>query len=128
MEEMQLAIDAATTPTVQLWMNWMLIVFAISILFLWKSVPARYVLGTFILSGFTGLLLFKLTGEVHLLGISHLLLWMPLAIYLYFKVLKQELFKLRSIYGLWIVLLMTTIVISLLFDIRDIALVVMGAK
>lgn len=85
-------------------------------------------LGSFILSGFAGLLVFKITGEVHLIGIAHLVLWLPLAIYLYFKVLKLRAFKLRSIYGLWIVLLMGTIVISLLLDIRDIALVLLGEK
>jgi hypothetical protein len=123
MDEMTQAINSATTPNVQLWMNWMLVIFALSILFVWKYHSARYVLVAFILSALLGLAVFKLTKEPHLIGIAHIVLWGPLAFYLYFKVMKDKTFKLKSVFGIWLVMLLATILISLVFDIRDIVLV-----
>ena len=128
MEAMEQAINAATSPAVQLWMNWMLGIFLASILFVWKYPAARWVLGAFVLSAVLGLLIFNLTGNPHLLGITHLVLWAPLAVYLYQKVVRAEGFQFKSVYGIWIALLLITIVISLLFDVRDIALVLLGMK
>jgi hypothetical protein len=44
------------------------------------------------------------------------------------KEVKSDGFKFQSPYGVWAMLLMTTIMISLLFDIRDIVLVGIGQK
>lgn len=128
MEEMNQAINAATSPAVQMWMNWMLLVFMLSIVFVWKFPPARWVLGAFILSGIVGFLIFKITQKPHLIGISHIVLWIPLGLYLYKSVIKSSNFKRRSIYGVWILLVMATIVISVVFDFRDVAMVFLGMK
>lgn len=128
MKAMQQAIDAATTPAVQMWMNWMLIIFAASLLFVWKYPPARLALGAFVLSALAGIVIFNLTGEPYLLGISHILFWAPLAYYLYKQVVRNNEFRIRSLYGVWVILLLITIVVSLVFDVRDIALVLLGMK
>jgi len=128
MEEMELAINAATSPAVQMWMNWMFIVFATSIAFVWKYNSARVVLVAFILSLPGAILVFNLTNTVHLIGIVHLLIWGPLAVYLVIVDLKSSSFKFASIYGVWITLLIGTIVVSLVFDVRDIILVLLGMK
>jgi hypothetical protein len=62
------------------------------------------------------------------LGIVHLLLWSPILIYIMRVEFKSDDFKLKSPYGVWTILLMVTIVISLLFDIRDLIIVMMGLK
>jgi len=128
MEEMMNAVNAATAPAVQMWMNWMVLIFLCSILFVWKHVPARFVLGAFFLGAIIALVIFNINPNPHLLGISHLLVWVPLAIYLYRKVVRSDTFRPASPYGIWIVLLLATIAISTVFDIRDLVLVAMGQK
>jgi len=127
-EEMELAINAATTPAVQIWMYWMMLVFAISLLFVWKYKAARIVLVSFILTMPVALLIFNLSKSVHLIGIAHLIIWGPLAFFLIKYELKRSSFSFKSAYGVWVMLLLGTIAISLVFDIRDIILVMLGEK
>ena len=128
MHDMMTAIEASSTPIVALWINWMVLIFLLSIIFVWRHKTARYVLLAIILTGPIGYLVWSLTGKVHLIGIAHLIVWFPMAVYLYFNEFKQENFKWKSVYGVWLILLVTTIIISLVFDVRDIALVLMGQK
>lgn len=132
------ALDAAmqlgTSNAVKMWINWMGIIFLSSLFFVWKRKPARYVLLAMLLTLPLGFLVWKLSNSIHLIGIAHLILWLPLLIYLY----KVEYSKstssaarpdrLKSSYYIWLSLLILTIVISLIFDVRDIALVLMGQK
>jgi len=128
MEEMQLAIDAATTPAVKVWMNWMLLIFLLSVVFVWKHVGARYVLGAFFLTIPFAMVVFNLTQSAHLVGISHILVWGPLAYFLIRRDVKNASFKPASPYGVWLILLLGTIAVSLIFDVRDIILVMLGMK
>ena len=128
MEEMEQAINAATSPAVQMWMNWMFVIFATSIAFAWKYKTARIVLVAFIVNLPVAMLVFSLTNSVHLIGIAHLLIWGPLAVYIVISDLKSSSFKPASLYGVWIILLLGTIVVSLIFDVRDITLVLLGTK
>ena len=115
-------------PMIQYWMNWMLAIFMGSMFFIMRHKPARMVMLTFVVSMPVALLLFYFTENIHLFGIVHLVLWLPLLIFLFKKVLKAPDFKMQSLYGVWVILLSNTIFISLLFDIRDIALVLLGKK
>lgn len=128
MEEMNSAILAATTPIVQIWMNWMMIIFLASVFFVWNHKSARFILAALFLSAPIALFIFKTTNNVHLIGITHLLVWIPLIVYLYFSEIKDKLTQLKSIYGVYLVLFLSTILISLVFDVRDITLVAMGLK
>ena len=71
---------------------------------------------------------FYLTNTVHLIGIAHIIIWLPLLIFLYRVDFKSGSFKKISPHGIWAILLVTTIVISLIFDVRDIVLVSIGKK
>jgi len=128
MEEMELAIDAATTPAVKMWMNWMMIIFLLSIVFVWKHKAARYVLGVIIISMPLAIIIFSVTKSPHLIGIAHIIVWSPLAILLVLKEIRNSDFKFKSAYGIWLVLLIATIAVSLVFDVRDITLVMLGLK
>lgn len=128
MEEMSQAIHAVTSPVVRVWVNWMMLVFACSIVFAWKYAPARVVLAVFGITLLLSLLIYRLTNEPHLLGLGHILLWAPLAWYLITRVIKNERFNAVTPYGTWVLLLVFTIFISLLFDIRDVGLVAAGRK
>ncbi len=115
-------------PLVQYWMNWMMLVFVLSIVFVWNRKPARYVLLSFVLTMPVAMLVFYLTATVHLLGIAHLLVWGPLFYYLYSVEIKPQGLAFNSPYSIWLLLLMATIAISLVFDIRDLVLVLLGSK
>jgi len=122
---MELAINAATSPAVKIWMNWMLAIFASSIFFVWKHKTAWSVLGTLLASLPLALLIFKFTQSVPLIGLAHVALWLPLAIFLIMTELKGKVAQLKTPYGVYIVLLLITITISLFFDIRDAILIVL---
>ena len=128
MEELDAAMKAGTSLAVQYWMNWMLLIFASSLFFVWKDKPARVVLAAFILTMPIGFAIWSMTKNVHLLGIAHLLIWLPLLVYLYIKVIKTQEFELKSLYGVWLILLSSTILVSLVFDVRDVFLVLTGTK
>jgi hypothetical protein len=128
MEEMTAAINAATSPVVQIWMNWMLAIFAISIIFVWKYKGARWVLLALFLSIPAAYFLFQATKDPWLLGLIHFVLWIPLGIHLLVVEIKRPEVRIASIYGVWLVLLLATIVISLVFDFRDVFQVLTGSR
>jgi hypothetical protein len=125
----QLNQQMAVLPQwVQYWMNWMMFIFLVSVVFVWKFKTSRYVLAAFILTFPVAMLVFYVTQNAHFLGIAHLILWAPLLSGLIKYEIKQENFNFASIYGIWLVLLMTTISISLVFDTRNIAMIMLGYK
>ena len=131
MEALQVQINAQMavlgTP-VELWMNWMVIIFMCSLLFAWRNKEARWAFAALVISLPTALLIFKLWGNVHLFALAHLLWWTPLLVYLILSFQRQEKFKQWGALRLWHHLLCITIVISLIFDLRDVYLVISGVK
>ncbi len=113
---------------IRYWVNWMGIIFLISVIFVWKKKSAQFVLLSMVLTIPVALGVFYWTETIHLLGVAHILVWVPLFYYLAKYEMKSESFSFKSIYGIWLCLLMTTISISLVFDVRDIALVITGNK
>jgi len=79
---MELAINEVTSPAVQIWINWMMIIFFTAIIFVWKFKAARIVLASFILTLPIAMLIFNLAHSAHLIGIAHIIVWGPLAFYL----------------------------------------------
>lgn len=136
MEEFNAAMMAGTSETVKVWMNWMSTVFLASLIFVWKFKAARFTFLALLLTGVGAVIVWTLTKNIHLLGIVHLVVWFPLAVYLWKTVLskptRSELSPNPTLYSraffIWVILLFATIVISLLFDVRDIYLVLTGAK
>jgi len=136
MEGMQAALDAGMTPAVKIWVNWMMIVFFASIIFIWKYWTARWALIAILITLPIGVLIFQQTQNIHLIGIAHIIAWLPLAVYIWkttlSKTAKASAPDNPSLYHraffFWACLLFATIVISLLFDVRDIFLVLTGGK
>ncbi len=136
LDDINAAMEVGTSDAVKVWMNWMSIVFIASLIFVWKYKPARWVLAALIATMIGAVIVWTLTRNIHLLGIVHLIVWLPLAIYLWKSVLsnsaKTSLAESPSLYDrsffIWICLLFATIVISLIFDVRDIFLVMQGMK
>jgi len=99
MEEMEAAINATSSPAVKIWM--------------------KAVLATLLLSMPLAIYIFGTTQSVPLIGLAHIALWLPLAIFLIIVEIKGKTAQLKTPYGIYIVLLLVTIAISLFFDIRD---------
>ena len=129
MEAFNLAVEAVAldNPVVGYWMNWMMLISLAAIFFVWRHKPARYALAALFIIFPIALLIFNQTGEVHLIGIAHLLVWGPLAVYMY-QICRQGEVNKKSLYGIWFMLFLATIVISMLFDVRDIFLVLTGGR
>jgi hypothetical protein len=118
----------ALSPAVLAWVAWMMVCGFASVLFAGRHRSARVALLVFVLTIVLGSAIFVVSRNIHLTGIAHLVLWIPLLIYLLQREVRTESFDPRSAYGVWIGLLMATMVVSLLFDVRDIILVSTGAK
>ena len=101
----------------------MLIIFFSSIIFVWKHKTAWAVLVTLLLSMPLAIYIFDTTQSVPLIGLAHIALWLPLAIFLIIAEVKGKTAQLKTPYGIYIVLLLVTITISLFFDIRDAILI-----
>jgi len=128
MEEMEIAINATTSDVVKIWMNWMMIIFLSSIFFTYKHVSARFIFISLFIAFPIALIIFNITKSPYLVGASHIIIWIPLAIYLIKVEVIGKVEKLKSVYGVYLILLLATIVISLFFDIRDTALILLGMK
>ncbi len=107
---------------VQIWLMIMLASFALGLLFIWKRVEARWVVGGFITAilisrlGIPAMGIVKLSG---LVALVHLIFWSP-ALYLLLK--NRPFLKERSFYALWSGLITAVILFSFIFDIRDAAI------
>ena len=128
MEEMSAAIDAVSSPAVKIWLSWMSLIFIASVLFVYRHVEARFILGVMLLTLPVAFLIFDQTQSPHLIGVAHLILWLPLAIYLIRRVFLGKIVRPLTPFGIYLMLLLTTIGISLFFDIRDLVLILLGMK
>jgi len=113
---------SASPAWVQIWVGFMLLMFAIGLfVFAWKRPLARWVAGGFIVSAATGEMVFGALGLPFLSGaiaIMHLVCWTPGLILL----LTQRPFanpEEGRWYRLWTGLMTGTILFSFVFDIRD---------
>ena len=134
LDVMREAMAAETSDAVRLWMNWMMLVFISSLAFVAKFKAARWtflaIIGTIVLA----LITWVVSKNIHLFGIPHLLIWTPLAVYLWKSTLSptSRLGMPEGVYSkahiVWVSLLFVTILISLVFDVRDVFLVASGVK
>lgn len=111
------------------WLNWMGLMLILSVPFAFRHKTARVAVALGPLAVFAlAPVVFYFFGNIHLLGIAHFIAWTPLLIYIYVKEIRTGELNYKSLYGVWLMLFSATLIISLLFDARDIVLVAMGAK
>ncbi len=131
LHDIMISMEVETNTATKIWMNWMGLVLFASVIFMWRRAPARFVFVAMLATLAAVLYIWHLTQNVHLFGVAHILIWFPLAVYLWSAVLTkkgQEKYRQYRPFYIWICLLMVTIIISLIFDVRDIYLVMMGLK
>lgn len=107
------------SPAIGWWIRWMITIGLTSAIFAVKHTGARWVLAAFVANhtvaigtGMSGLVPMS-DGAINL---THVVFWTPAVI-----VLARSLRTLnrRSIYGIWHLLALATMVVSLVFDYRD---------
>lgn len=125
MESLQAAVAAqnvyvaALPQWVQLWMNWMAVcLFLGSLVFAIFKTAARWLLLANLILIVATMALGMTIGWNGLWGSTHLLIWTPVVIYF---IRRWPMIEKRSIYGVWFVLALATMIISLIFDAKDVA-------
>jgi hypothetical protein len=114
---------------VQIWLNVLLVgAFILPlVLLIWKQSRIAAVI-TVIASGLAGfgvIQMFERMGYVKLLGLPHIILWTPLAWYLYRQIGREDMPQWpRRI----MIVVMATILISLAFDYVDVARWLLGER
>lgn len=113
----------ANSPTwVKIWLPIMLGTFALGLVFVWKRIEARWVVGC-VIAGFVAMaILFGGLGMPQLSGfiaLMHLVFWTPALVVL---LRRRTFLKERSLYGAWTGLVTAVILFSFIFDIRDAAI------
>ena len=109
---------------VEVWVNFMGLVFMLSIPFSFVRKEARWVLLTIVATMIGMMLAYKYFGYERILGAVHIVIWAPLLVYLFKR--KSE-WKVKETWsGKWIALLVATMLTSLAFDITDVVRYFLG--
>ncbi len=106
----------------QAWVGWMMLVNTAALLFL-KQPAARVVLVAWIGNIITMGVLYEMVGYVRLLGLSHVIWWTPLAVYLW---RQRAQFQAPDWFGYWGRVLLATILASLVIDYIDVVRYLLG--
>lgn len=115
---------AAGPAWVEAWVNFMGVVFLLAVPFAFVRIEARWALVVMALSLPAMLGLYASVGFVRLLGIVHVVLWTPFAVYLW---RRRDTWRVReTLAGKWVTLLFATILISLAFDYSDVVRYFLG--
>ena len=120
----------ATQPMwVQLWINWMGIAILGTFVALLFSKSTRrdslIILATTAAVFFAMMWLYQQVGYVRLLGIVHVIIWTPLAIY-FWQRLKNPAIVTPFRQIIW--LFLATIIVSLMFDYADVTRYILGER
>jgi len=108
----------------QLWVGWMMLLNTLSLAF-WRRIEARWVLAAWAGNLVLMPTLCALNGYNRLLGLSHVLFWTPLLIYLLRR--RRELPR-SGAFGAWIHLLLVTDAASLVVDYIDVVRYLAGDR
>lgn len=111
------------TPILVAWVTWLMIVNTASILFAGRHVEARWILAAWLVNFALMSGLFAAFGFTRILGLSHVLVWTPLLVYLW---RRSSGAPAGSAFTTWILALFVSNAVSLLFDYVDVARYLLG--
>ena len=100
------------------WIRWLGLANMICLFFVWKHKQARWVAVAMLVVAVANIPMAMALGLVKALSIPHLVAWIPLTIYLAVEVRERKIIP-SSAFGIWVLILMVTNTISVVFDIRD---------
>lgn len=106
------------------WIFWLILVNTASVVFV-RRLEARWVLAAWVSNAVLMNLLYAQLGYVRLLGLSHVIFWTPLLVYLYRR--RGE-WAGAGAYGAWLKVLVFTDAASLLIDYLDVVRYLLGER
>ena len=92
-------------------------------MFSFFRVEARWLLLSFVVTIIATMALGMTVGWNKLWGVTHLVFWTPVVVY-YIK--RWPVVEKRSVFGVWFVLALATMIVSLVFDAKDFVEYLMG--
>jgi hypothetical protein len=108
----------------QAWVGWLMVANLASLAF-WKQREARVVFWIFLANVIFMSVLCEINGYNRLLGLSHVVFWTPLLVYLIRRLPRMDR---ASSFGQWIVILILTDTASLLIDYADVTRYILGDR
>lgn len=122
---MGMMADIMTEPLwLQAWVGWMVVINSASVFFL-RHLEPRVVLGMWIGNMITMAAMYEYFAYTRILGLSHVIWWTPLVIFLMLRLPRIEKGKrVRT----WILILLVTNCASLIIDYIDVARYLLGER
>jgi hypothetical protein len=117
---------AAQSRWIQIWLNVLVGVLALSVPFSFVRVEARWTLLGLVLGVAGVVFLYSQFGYSRILGLGHVIAWTPLVIYLLARRRQWRVAQTWS--GKWIVAAVAVLLVSLAFDYVDVIRWVLGAR
>ena len=119
--------DPALPFLYNMWLQWMLVVIIVA-----PVVFVRHRQGRIALLGSVVLIaaqfpLISAYGLTNLLSLTHLLVWTPVVVY-FCRELQAERINVKSVFGVWSLVMVASAIISLVFDVRDFGRWIMGDR
>lgn len=106
------------TTWIVIWVFWLVFLnIAGAAIFAWRHVEARWVLAAMLANLPVMNLLFRYFDYTRMLGLSHIIFWTPLLVYLW---LRRDKIQLRTPFGIYIHILFISNFISLIVDYIDV--------
>jgi len=118
------AYVAALPMWVQYWMMWLMLVLGLgALVFSFVRAEARWLLLAMVAALVSTMALGMVVGWNKLWGVTHLVFWTPVVIY---YIRRWPAVEKKSVFGVWFVLALATMIVSLVFDAKDVVEYLMG--
>jgi len=115
----------AQSPLVIGWVAWLVILNLGAVVFIWNRVEARWALAAMLVNMPFMNMLFYYFGYTRILGLSHIIFWTPLLVYLW---RRRNSIRPKSPFGIYIYALFISDFISLLIDYSDVIRYLLGDR
>lgn len=123
MKQMMLAVQAETTPLVRAWLNFMTLVLVVGgAMFMFSHTAALLIFLSAIASLLAAIVLFGMFQNIYVLGATHIPLWGPLIAYILVTEFSGGA-DFSQPYTVWLAVASLVMATSLIFDGRDLYLV-----
>jgi len=113
----------AQSPLVVGWVAWLVIMNLGAVVFAWRHVEARWVLAAMLVNMPFMNMLFYFFGYTRILGLSHIIFWTPLLVYLWRR--RKDL-EPKTPFGIYIRVLFLSNLVSLAIDYTDVIRYLLG--
>lgn len=125
MKNLPQAVQSQISTPVMIWANFMgLVLVAGSAIFMFSHGAALLVFAATMAAFVIAFALYQFRPNIYVIGIPQLFLWTPLVAYLYRTEFAGGAADFSQWFAIWLGVALATMVISILFDVRDLYLVI----